>query len=1048
VISGYFIDRPIFASVISAFILIAGLAALRALPVAQYPDILPPQVEVNAFYPGANAETVAQTVAAPLDQAINGVEGMLYLRSASAGNGFLSTVVTFAIGTDADLAAINVQNRVQSALASLPEEVRRQGVQVRKSQMSLLMILALDSDDPRFDSVFISNYALLNVVDELRRVPGIGDVQIFGSKDYSIRVWLRPDVLAKLGLTPHDVAEAIREQNAQFAAGRVGQEPMDEPVDFTFSVTTQGRLETPEQFGEIVVSTSDTGGIVRLADVARVELGSREYDFAGTRNGRPTVPLGIFLQPGANALEVGDAIRARLDELSADFPPGMSYSMPYDTTTYIKVSVREVLYTLVEAMALVFVVVFVFLQNWRATIIPMLAVPVSLVGTLAAMLAFGFSINTLTLFGMVLAIGIVVDDAIVVLENVERIMAAEGLGPREATHRAMQQVTRPVIAIVFVLTAVFLPVAFLGGLVGEMYRQFAVTIAVSVAISGFVALTLTPALCATVLRREDLVSHGVLQRFNDWFARMTGRYAAGVRYLLRHTVLAVALIAAMLVATLALFRVVPGALAPKEDQGYIMVMPILQDAASLSRTEAVNRQITKALMAHPAVDQVVAFSGLDALTFTLRTNTGISWVSLKDWSQRKSVEDSAEAVAAYVFGAGTRIKDAIVLAFEPPPIEGLSMTGGFDGYVQSRSGGTMKELEAAAQALVAAASQRKELANVTTTFSASVPQVKVVLDREQAKLLGVKVSDVFDTLQSTFGALYVNDFNRAGRVYRVHLQSEAAFRARPEDIRNVYVRSGEGQMIPLTALVTVHETTGPEVIERYNVFPSAKVLGDAAPGYSSGEALAAMEEVARSALPDGYTLEWTGTSYQEKESGGASSIVFFVGVLMVFLVLAAQYEKWSLPFAVILAVPFAVFGALLAVFLRGQENDLYFQIGLVTLVGLASKNAILIVEFAQLKVQEGWSLVEAAVEGARLRFRPIVMTSLTFILGVLPLAIGGGAGAASRHSIGTGVIGGMLAATFVATFFVPLFFRWIAARGVDKFHAPPPAIAPEGSDAA
>jgi hydrophobe/amphiphile efflux-1 (HAE1) family protein len=762
VISGYFIDRPIFASVISAFILIAGLAALRALPVAQYPDILPPQVEVNAFYPGANAETVAQTVAAPLDQAINGVEGMLYLRSASAGNGFLSTVVTFAIGTDADLAAINVQNRVQSALASLPEEVRRQGVQVRKSQMSLLMILALDSDDPRFDSVFISNYALLNVVDELRRVPGIGDVQIFGSKDYSIRVWLRPDVLAKLGLTPHDVAEAIREQNAQFAAGRVGQEPMDEPVDFTFSVTTQGRLETPEQFGEIVVSTSDTGGIVRLADVARVELGSREYDFAGTRNGRPTVPLGIFLQPGANALEVGDAIRARLDELSADFPPGMSYSTPYDTTTYIKVSVREVLYTLVEAMALVFVVVFVFLQNWRATIIPMLAVPVSLVGTLAAMLAFGFSINTLTLFGMVLAIGIVVDDAIVVLENVERIMAAEGLGPREATHRAMQQVTRPVIAIVFVLTAVFLPVAFLGGLVGEMYRQFAVTIAVSVAISGFVALTLTPALCATVLRREDLVSHGVLQRFNDWFARMTGRYAAGVRYLLRHTVLAVALIAAMLVATLALFRVVPGALAPKEDQGYIMVMPILQDAASLSRTEAVNRQITQALMAHPAVDQVVAFSGLDALTFTLRTNTGISWVSLKDWSQRKSVEDSAEAVAAYVFGAGTRIKDAIVLAFEPPPIEGLSMTGGFDGYVQSRSGGTMKELEAAAQALVAAASQRKELANVTTTFSASVPQVKVVLDREQAKLLGVKVSDVFDTLQSTFGALYVNDFNRAG----------------------------------------------------------------------------------------------------------------------------------------------------------------------------------------------------------------------------------------------------------------------------------------------
>jgi HAE1 family hydrophobic/amphiphilic exporter-1/multidrug efflux pump len=1027
-ISRYFIDRPIFASVVSAFIVIAGLAALRVLPIAQYPNILPPSVEVSTFYPGANAETVAQTVAAPLDQAINGVDNMLYLHSASAGNGALQMYVTFAIGTDPDLAAINVSNRIQSVIAQLPEEVRRQGVAVRKRSQTFLKIYALDSDDPRFDDVFISNYALFNIVDELRRIPGVGDAQIFGSKDYSIRIWLRPDRLAELGLTPADVAGAIREQNAQFAAGRIGQEPMRAGVDFTFSVTTTGRLADPDQFGKIVLRTTRTGAVVRLEDVARVELGSRDYDFAATRKGKPAIPIGIFLQPGANALEAGKATDAMMDELAKSFPAGLRYSSPYDATTYIRVSIIEVLKTLCEAMLLVFAVVFVFLQNWRATIIPMLAVPVSLIGTLAAMLVFGFSINTLTLFGMVLSIGIVVDDAIVVLENVERIMATEHLGPRDAARRAMEQVTRPVIAIVFVLVAVFLPVAFLGGLVGEMYRQFAVTIAVSVVISGFVALTLTPALCASILHRDDVVHHGVLRRFNDWFARMTGRYADGVRYLLRHAALSTGLVAVMLVALAVLFRSIPSALAPAEDQGYIMVIPILQDAASLQRTEAVNAQITDALLRNPAVRDVMAFSGVDALTFTSRTNTGITWVNLKDWDERKSKDMSASSVAGYVFGAGMGIKDAFVLAFEPPPIDGLSMTGGFDGFVQSVGGGSYKQLEAAAQALVAAAAKRPELAGVTTTFSASVPQVRIELDREKAKQLGVSVSDVFDTMQSTFGSLYVNDFNRAGRVFRVHLQAEAGYRARPDDIRNVYVRSQGGAMIPLTALATVREVAGPEMVERYNVFPSAKLIGGPAPGYSSGDALRVMEEVSAQALPDGYRLAWTGTSFQEKATGGTSFGVFFVGVLMVFLVLAAQYERWTLPFAVILAVPFAVFGAVLAVFLRGLENDIYFQIGLVTLVGLASKNAILIVEFAQMKVQEGMSHFDAAVEGARLRFRPIVMTSLAFILGVLPLAISGGAGAGSRHSIGTGVIGGMLFATFVATFFIPLFFLWIAGR--------------------
>ncbi|HSQ68454.1 MAG TPA: efflux RND transporter permease subunit, partial [Steroidobacteraceae bacterium] len=625
--------------------------------------------------------------------------------------------------------------------------------------------------------------------------------------------------------------------------------------------------------------------------------------------------------------------------------------------------------------------------------------------------------------------------------NVERIIVAEGLSARDATVKAMQQVTRPVIAIVFVLTAVFVPVAFLGGLVGEMYRQFAITIAVSVAISGFVALTLTPALCASLLRREDAVGHGLLKRFNDWFARMTGRYARGVRYLLRHGALALGLFAALLVATLALSRAVPGSLAPEEDQGYILVIPILQDAASLKRTEAVSETVTEALVQHPAVADVMSFAGLDVMTFSLRTNTGIIWVPLKDWSERTTPETSPSALVNYVFGLGMGIRDAFVLAFEPPPIEGLSTTGGFDAYVQSRRGNDYKALESAVQQLVAAAAERPELAGVTTTFSASVPQFRIDVDLERAKLLGVDLTELFATLQSTFGALYVNDFNREGRVFRVHLQSEPEFRARPDDIRDVYVRTASGELIPLTAVVALREVTGPETIERYNVFTSAKLIGGAAAGYSSGEAMDALEEVAREELPEGYALAWTGTSYQEEVSGGASTSVFVLGVLMVFLILAAQYERWTLPFAVILAVPFAVFGALLAVFLRGLENDIYFQIGLVTLVGLASKNAILIVEFAQLKAQAGLSLEEAAVEGARLRLRPIVMTSLAFILGVLPLAVSSGAGAASRHSIGTGVIGGMLAATFIATLFVPLFFRWIAAFGSRT----PAAVQPSSS---
>ena len=1024
-ISKFFITRPIFACVISAFIVLAGLGGMRALPISAYPNIIPPQVTVAAVYPGATAETIAETVAAPLEEQINGVEGMLYMQSVNAGDGTLTINVTFDIGADPDLAAINVNNRVQAAVPRLPEEVRRQGVTVRKASASILQIVTLTSPDNSQDLLSLSNYALLNVVDELRRVPGVGDVQMFG-QNYSIRIWMQPDKLAQLGLTPSDVAAAVRQQNSQFAGGRVGVEPMDQGVDFTYAVTAQGRLTTPEEFGEIVVRTTRQGSLVRLKDVARIELGANNYNFSTTNNGKSAVFLLTFLQPGANAIETGEGIHARMEELKAEFPSGISYDLPYDTIKFVKISIKEVVKTLIEAMILVFLVVLLFLQNWRATLIPMLAVPVSLIGAFGAMYLLGFSINILTLFGMVLSIGIVVDDAIVVLENVERLMTTENLSPAEATAKAMEEVTRPVIAIVLVLCAVFLPVAFLGGLVGEMYRQFAVTIAVSVAISGFVALTLTPALCATLLKQHDHVQFAALGKFNEWFHRMTERYSRGVQFVMKRGALAAAVFVAMVLATVGLFRVVPSSLAPAEDQGYIFMIGILQPAASLERTRKAMATMAEEISKHPAVEHTAAVAGVDPLTFASRTNTGAVWLPLKPWDERKGKGMSPHDVSMAVWGAGSKVKDAFFLPIEPPPIEGLGQTGGFDAYIQQRGRGDAKELETVTTEFIAAAAQRKELGPIQTTYSASVPQIRIELDREKAMSLGVSVTDVFETLQSTFGALYVNDFNRSGRVFQVQLQSEPRFRAYPEDIRNVYVRSEEGELVPLTAIAQVREVTGPEVVERFNAFSAAKIMGGANPGFSSGDAIRVMEEVAKEKLPQGYALAWTGSAFQEKASGGTSQGVYLLGVLMVFLILAAQYERWTLPLAVILAVPFAAFGALMAVFLRHLENDIYFQIGMLTLVGLAAKNAILIVEFAMLKHHEGMPLYEAAVEGAKLRFRPIIMTSLALIFGVLPLAISTGAGAASRHSLGTSVIGGMLAATFIATFFVPLFFRWIA----------------------
>jgi len=1015
--------------VLALVLLIAGLVSARVLPVAQYPDIAPPTVTITANYPGASAETLALTVAAPIEEQLSGVENLLYFNSSSASNGQTSITATFEVGTDVDKATFNINNRVQLATPRLPDEVRRNGVQVAKRSDNFLMVVGLNSPDNSRDTLCLSNYATQNLLDELKRVPGAADVIIFGARDYSMRLWLQPDRMAALGVTTGDIAAAVGAQNAQYAAGKIGAPPSPPGQQIEYTVTAHGRLVQPEEFGNIVLRASGAQGVLRLKDVARIELGAQSYDASNSVNGQPAIALAVMLASGANALDVGDAVKAKMAELKRErFPSGVDYMIPYDTTVFVSASIKEVLTTIVEAALIVLAVVFVFLQTWRATLIPMLAVPVSLIGTFAGLLLFGFSINTLTLFAMVLAIGIVVDDAIVVLENVERLIRVEKLAPMEAAIEAMREVQGAVIGIVLVLAAVFIPVAFLGGIAGQLYRQFAVTVTVAVVLSGVVALTLTPALCALLLKP----SHGersekLFGPFNRGFDWVTRRFMGAVHAVLHHRLLALLGFVALIAAVAFLFTRVPGSFVPPEDQGFIIAAAQLPDGATLERTGATTERLRQMLKDNKAIQDIFIVNGFDLIGGGSKSSAATIFIPMKRWDDR---QQSAMDLANQVSGMGFMgLPDGIAFAFNPPPIQGLGAAGGFEVYVQGRGDADPKRLAEVTNNFMAALAARPELAQPQTFYRPNVPQLRVEVDREKALALGVPVSDIFTALQAQMGSLYVNDFNRAGRTYRVTMQADAPFRSKPDDLGRLYVRSNtSGQMVPLKSLITVTDIVGPEQIERYNSYIAAKVLGNAKPGFSSGEAIKAVEQVARSSLPPGYAIEWTGQAYQEKRAGSASVFAFGFALIMVYLILAALYERWGVPLAVVLAVPFALLGALGFVAIRGMENDIYFQIGLVVLIGLAAKNAILIAEFAMQGMVAGLSAFDAAAEAARLRFRPIVMTSLAFVFGVVPLVLATGAGAAARQSMGSGVFGGMIVATFVAPIFVPMFFTLLARK--------------------
>ncbi len=1052
-LSKFFIDRPIFAGVLSLLMFIAGLIALRSLPIAEYPDVVPPTVVVRANYPGANPKVIAETVATPLEESINGVDGMLYMSSQATTDGLMTLNVTFKLGTDPDKAQQLVQNRVSQAEPRLPEEVRRLGITTIKSSPDLTMVVHLLSPNDRYDMTYLRNYAVLNVKDRLARINGVGQVQLFGSGDYSMRVWLDPQKVAERGLSAGDVVRAIREQNIQAAAGVVGASPGLPGVDMQLSINAQGRLQSEEEFGDIIVKTDRGGAVTRLRDISRLELGASDYALRSLLDNKQAVAVPVFAAPGSNAIQISDDVQAVMKELKKNMPEGVDYEIVYDTTQFVRSSIEAVVHTLLEAVALVVLVVIIFLQTWRASIIPLLAVPISVIGTFAVMHLFGFSINALSLFGLVLAIGIVVDDAIVVVENVERNIEG-GLSPRDATYRAMREVSGPIIAIALVLIAVFVPLAFITGLSGQFYKQFALTIAISTVISAVNSLTLSPALAAMLLKGHDAPKDALTRGMDKVFGRFFGafnkafrsgseNYSRGVKGAISRKAIMLGVYLVLVLATTGLFKAVPSGFVPGQDKQYLIGFAQLPDGATLDRTEDVIRRISDIAMKQPGVEHAIAFPGLSINGFTNSSNSGIVFLSLKPFDQRRSKDLSAGAIAGQLNGKFGGIQEAFIAMFPPPPVQGLGTTGGFKLQLEDRGSLGYAALDAATKAFMAKAYQTPELTGLFSSFQVNVPQLYADIDRTKARQLGVPVTDVFDTMQIYLGSLYANDFNKFGRTYSVRVQADAPYRARAEDIGLLKVRSSTGEMVPLSALMKVTPSFGPERAMRYNGFLSADINGGAAPGYSSGQAQDAVARIAAETLPPGISYEWTDLTYQEIIAGNSAMWVFPLALLLVFLVLAAQYESLTLPIAIVLIVPMGLLAAMLGVKLTGGDNNIFTQIGLIVLVGLSAKNAILIVEFARELEFAGRTPLQAAIEASRLRLRPILMTSLAFIMGVLPLVLSTGAGAEMRHAMGVAVFSGMIGVTAFGLFLTPVFYvtlRRLTGNRPLKLHGEVPHI--------
>ena len=1025
--SKFFIDRPIFATVVSIIIVLVGAVSMTKLPIKEYPAVVPPQIMVQAVYPGADAKTLASTVSTTLEESINGVDNMTYMTSTASPSGVLAMSIFFDIGTDVAQAKVDVNNRVQLALSKLPDEVKRQGITVKERSPDILKVFAFASKNNVHDTTFISNYLTINVMDDLKRIKGVGDAMVFGQKDYSIRVWIDPDKLSFYNLVPTDITALIKSQNNQYAAGSVGAAPIKEVQPFTYSIATEGRLKNVAEFENIIVRSNSDGSTLKVKDIAQVRLESDAYDTLGKYNREPMMPVGIFLSPGANALDVSKAIDSKLEELSQKFPEDIYYKVPYDATLFVNESIKEVVKTLLEAIVFVVILIYLFLGNLRATIIPVLAIPVSIVGTFAGLYMAGFSINLLTLFGLILAIGLVVDDAIIVIENVERILRSRKTTVKAATVEAMSELTTPLVAIVLVLSAVFIPAAFTGGFSGVMYQQFAITIVMAVVISGIVALTLTPALCAIFLKEHEEEPIWPIRKFNEFFDWSTTIFIGFTKQTIKLWFFSLLLFGGLMVITYMIMARTPSGLVPEEDKGALMVLTYLMPSTSLGESAKVTDDIEKKLLENKNILSTGAITGLDLITFAYKTDAAIMFAKLKPWDERLGAGQSSQALAGQLMMQFLQEKDAFVIPVNPPPIMGMSATGGFEMWIQDRTGGDLHVLDTYVKEIVAKAAKDPRLMMVRTTLNTNVPQYLLKVDREKAKSMNVEIDNIFATLQSTFGKGYINDFNLYSRAFRVNIQSESVYRATQDQFKNVFAKANDGKLVPISELVKISREVDASVIQRFNLFNAAQITGNPAMGYAPSDATKAIEEIAASVLPENFTVSWAGTSYQEKilEKQGNYTTVY--AALFVFLILAALYESWSIPLAVILSIPFALFGAALGIFLRHLEADIYFQVGLITLVGLSAKNAILIVEFAMDQLRNGMSLMDATIEAARLRFRPIVMTSLAFIVGTLPLALSTGAGSGSRHIIGTTVVSGMLTATVIGVLFIPMFFYLVVS---------------------